>query len=344
MPVTVAYQTLLLKRSNVAAHAPQTTDLQLGEMAMNTNDGRLFMKKNNGTGDTVVEIVTLPYLNTVIGGTNVQFSSLQGTPTTLHGYGITDGASKGSVTTDLIGGSTSITQSISKLTGANYGVATVNTSTGPAIITFNQNNVYGAYFGLDTNNVLSYGGWSAGAASYPVFHGGNPQLVATTQANTDNSNNIATTAFVKNQGYATLAQAAVPGQIAFFAMATPGTGWLAANGAALSRTAYAALFASIGTLYGAGDGSTTFNIPDLRGVFLRGYDNGRGLDPSRVFGSYQVDMFASHTHTYDWRAATQPQSGSATQCWWQDSTQNTGATGGSETRPKNYAMLACIKY
>lgn len=65
--------------------------------------------------------------------------------------------------------------------------------------------------------------------------------------------------------------------------------WLLANGRALSRTDYASLFAAIGTTYGTGDGSTTFNIPDCRGVVVRGRDNGRGLDPNRAMGSYQID-------------------------------------------------------
>lgn len=55
-------------------------------------------------------------------------------------------------------------------------------------------------------------------------------------------------------------------------------GYLLSNGAAISRTAYAHLFAAIGTTYGSGDGSTTFNLPDLRGEFLRGLDNSRGVD------------------------------------------------------------------
>ena len=48
------------------------------------------------------------------------------------------------------------------------------------------------------------------------------------------------------------------------------TGWLLAAGSAVSRTTYATLFAAIGTTYGAGDGSTTFNLPDFRGVFPKG--------------------------------------------------------------------------
>lgn len=62
-----------------------------------------------------------------------------------------------------------------------------------------------------------------------------------------------------------------------------------ADGRALSRTTYASYFALVGVAYGAGDGSTTFNIPDLRGVVARGWDNGRGLDSGRAFGSYQAD-------------------------------------------------------
>ena len=60
-----------------------------------------------------------------------------------------------------------------------------------------------------------------------------------------------------------------------------------ADGRLLSRTTYATYFARVGTTYGAGDGSTTFNAPDRRGVFARGWDNGRGLDSSHSFGQYQ---------------------------------------------------------
>ena len=74
------------------------------------------------------------------------------------------------------------------------------------------------------------------------------------------------------------------------------TGWLKCNGALLSRTTYAALFAVIGTTYGAGDGSTTFALPDLRGEFLRGLDDGRGVDGGRALGSAQrgsLSMFVA---------------------------------------------------
>ncbi|MDT6920389.1 phage tail-collar fiber domain-containing protein [Pseudomonas atacamensis] len=86
------------------------------------------------------------------------------------------------------------------------------------------------------------------------------------------------------------------GMVASFAMNSPPAGWLACNGAAISRTAFAGLFARIATHYGAGDGSTTFNLPDMRGLFPRGWDDGRGLDPGRAFGVYQDMMIHSHAH------------------------------------------------
>lgn len=92
-------------------------------------------------------------------------------------------------------------------------------------------------------------------------------------------------------------EAMVPtGSTQMFAGLTAPRGWLIADGRAVSRTTYAALFAVIGTTYGAGDGSTTFNLPDMRGVVVRGVDRGRNLDPARVQGSYQGDLFASHSH------------------------------------------------
>ena len=77
------------------------------------------------------------------------------------------------------------------------------------------------------------------------------------------------------------------GMIAPFAMTTPPTGWLECNGAAISRSTYATLFAAIGTVHGAGDGSSTFNLPDLRATFIRGFDNSRGIDTGRSFGDFQ---------------------------------------------------------
>lgn len=67
-----------------------------------------------------------------------------------------------------------------------------------------------------------------------------------------------------------------------FAGASAPTGYLACDGSAVSRSTYADLFAVIGAGFGQGDGSTTFNLPDLRGRFLRGVDHGQGRDPDRA--------------------------------------------------------------
>lgn len=87
-----------------------------------------------------------------------------------------------------------------------------------------------------------------------------------------------------------------PGDIKYTLRSTAPTGWLKANGAAISRTAYAALFAVIGETYGKGDGFNTFNLPDFRGEFIRGLDDGRGIDVDRVLGSSQGEQLGSHAH------------------------------------------------
>ena len=92
----------------------------------------------------------------------------------------------------------------------------------------------------------------------------------------------------------------VTGMVQVFAMNTAPNGWLKCNGFAANRTTYADLFAAIGTTYGAGDGSTTFDLPDLRGVFVRGHsDNSLAIDVGRVFGSGQSPNNQPHTHTVD---------------------------------------------
>lgn len=139
------------------------------------------------------------------------------------------------------------------------------------------------------------------------------------------------------------------GDIKFHAANAIPYGWLKANGAAVSRTAYAALFAAIGTTYGAGDGAATFNLPDLRGEFLRGFDDARAVDSGRVFGSLQQEGFKSHRHYYGAAAGTSEANqldvyGVAALSSITHGTAAVGATGGGETRPRNVAMLACIKY
>ena len=81
------------------------------------------------------------------------------------------------------------------------------------------------------------------------------------------------------------------------ATTTAPSGYLKCDGAAISRTAFADLFAIIGTTHGEGDGSSTFNVPDLRGEFVRGWDDSRGVDSGRVFGSSQSDTNKQHNHT-----------------------------------------------
>ena len=83
------------------------------------------------------------------------------------------------------------------------------------------------------------------------------------------------------------------GYVLPFATSTVPTGFLECNGAELSRTTYANLYAIIGDTYGTGDGSTTFNIPDLRGEFIRGFDNGRGVDSGRGIGTSQEPSLAT---------------------------------------------------
>ena len=95
-------------------------------------------------------------------------------------------------------------------------------------------------------------------------------------------------AAIRSKGADVLALARVPaGMVMHFAGSAAPDGWLACDGSPVARADYADLFSAIGTVYGAGDGSTTFNLPDLRGEFLRGLDSGRGVDANRTLGSAQ---------------------------------------------------------
>lgn len=187
-----------------------------------------------------------------------------------------------------------------------------------------------------------------------------------------------TTLQAATKGYVDGLTGAPAGIISAFAGGTAPTGWLACNGAAVSRTTYATLFAAIGTTWGAGDGVNTFNLPDLRGMFLRGTGtNGTGSSSGTVgpaVGTYNADTYLNHNHTatssssvsdpghthqYNNSTATPgptwaagsgytvqtPNTASSTTgiTVSTSTTVATSTTGGTETRPRNYGILYIIK-
>ncbi len=180
---------------------------------------------------------------------------------------------------------------------------------------------------------------------------------------------IASGAAVTNIGYTPVDVASLSGQVAFFAGSTAPAGWIKANGALVSRTTYAALFAAIGTTFGVGDGSTTFNLPDLRGEFPRGWDDGRGVDSGRAFGSAQLDQMQTITGSLTQTSGVSLLQSNATGAGalstsgtanrWSgltsaapqpadkisfNSANSPSARAGTETRGRNIALLACIKF
>lgn len=140
---------------------------------------------------------------------------------------------------------------------------------------------------------------------------------------------------------------AEPGTVQTFAQKTPPDGWLLADGRELKQTQYKDLFGAIGRQYGGTD--STFRIPDLRGVFVRGLDNGRGIT-NNALGSLQNDSIAAHTHGI--MSATEGDEESdfawpmVTHAYGSIETVRTMAQlrPGDETRPVNTALVYAIKY
>ncbi|QBJ01026.1 uncharacterized protein Rostov7_00137 [Vibrio phage Rostov 7] len=131
----------------------------------------------------------------------------------------------------------------------------------------------------------------------------------------------------------------------FISTVTPTGRYIKANGAAVSRTAYADLFAKVGTFWGAGDGSTTFNVPDLRGEFIRSWDDGRGIDAGRAFGSTQNENTPSDTMyrinnispAFSFASGPMVSGSLITNATFKQA--NTG-----DNRPRNVALIAWIGY
>ena len=152
--------------------------------------------------------------------------------------------------------------------------------------------------------------------------------------------------------------AAPAGTVMAYAGSSVPSGWLECNGQAVSRSTYSALYSAIGTRYGAGNGSTTFNVPDYRVEFLRGWDHGRGVDSGRTIGSYQADALQNITGTFstgrNGRAASGAFQNYKVGSWsnrneaydgdkWDFDASRVARTA-NETRPRNRAVMYIIKY
>ncbi len=145
-------------------------------------------------------------------------------------------------------------------------------------------------------------------------------------------------------------------------------GWMLCDGTAVSRSTYSDLFDVISTSWGNGDTSTTFNLPDLRGTFLRGVAGTSGKDPDvssrtnpfggntgNAVGSFQIDAFQGHRHNStgswfvnDFGSKSAPSSLDSNPVSVIGNPTNDGVHGDPrisfETRPKNAAVNFIIKY
>ncbi|MDD5067323.1 MAG: tail fiber protein [bacterium] len=154
------------------------------------------------------------------------------------------------------------------------------------------------------------------------------------------------------------------GSIIMWPVTNAPSGWLECGGQAVSRTTYADLFSVIGTMYGTGDGSTTFNLPDFRGYFVRGWNHGASVDPDtstrtnyatgqtgNYIGTRQHEQYKSHSHS-SVGSLNGASLGSPTGGVYDVMIKgpfgsypfNTASSGGNETRPKNIYMMYIIKY
>ncbi len=156
-----------------------------------------------------------------------------------------------------------------------------------------------------------------------------------------------------------------PGTVIAFASPSVPPGWLPCDGQTVERDRYPRLWAAIGAAWGPGNANTTFHLPDLRGVFLRGVNGNRTDslrdDPSDRFslvggnsgsvGSFQMDAFKRHSHTFK-RAGSYTETGTQNAIFannavgvQHDRREEINEEGHPiETRPKNAAVNYIIKY
>ena len=132
-----------------------------------------------------------------------------------------------------------------------------------------------------------------------------------------------------------------------FPKGTVPPGFLEVDGSVQSTATYPDLAAYLGTTFNTGgEGAGNFRLPDSRGEFFRGWDHGRGVDAGRGLGTNQLDEYKSHMHVNSPAIMLNSTAGTGGNAWGsgnQGQVVATGAAGGSETRPRNLAVMWCIK-
>lgn len=254
---------------------PDTFGLQISDILTGITDGYLLQR--SGSGLTGVNPASL-------GGSSISYNAVDvsattsGSPLVLSistGTGIlvvdtvTVGIGGGFVRLPSPSGST-LGKLIIITNTATLGLVTVQSPSGGVIATVTP-----------PTGLCAFIGASAGSGWYPLLY----SVASQSEAQTGAANDRLMTPLRTAQAIAALAATGVPsGTVTDYAGTTAPTGWLLCDGSAVSRSTYSALFTAISTTYGAGDGSTTFNVPDVRGRVSVGAGAGSGLT-SRTLGS-----------------------------------------------------------
>lgn len=318
----------------------------------------------DGKGQSSVQTIA-GGATTDIGGVNSQIVEVTGTPTiTSFGTNYTG------VRVVRFTGAAVLTHNATLINLP--GAANITTASGDCLVAVPNSTGNGW-------NVVSF----TRAAGLPVYAGGDlgAATTATTQALGDNSTKVATTAFV-------LQNSTPVGSIAHFPFTAAPAGWLKANGFTIGSAAsggtlranadtlnlYTALWNNVGQTElpiqtSAGGASTRgasaaadfaankrLPVPDLRAEFIRGLDDGRGIDSVRALVGAQAASIGPHEHYtragyygsisdhYGGSSAGYGTNDSTLPVDTSGTTATTGPGIGTETRPRNVALLACIKY
>tara|TARA_R100000541_G_scaffold2321_1_gene8726 strand:+ start:490 stop:1824 length:1335 start_codon:yes stop_codon:yes gene_type:complete len=329
--------------------------------------GEVKMIATDGQGSAAVVYDLLTDAN-LAGTTAVAALKLAGTTVTSTGaeLNILDGVTATAAELNILDGVTSTAAELNILDGVTSTTAELNILDGVTSTTAELNILDGVTSTAAELNILD--GVTSTTAELNILDG---VTATTTELNFVDG----VTSSIQTQINLAVAQTPA-GAIMPFAMSSVPTGWLECNGSAVSRSTYASLFSAISDDYGAGDGSSTFNLPDLRGTFIRGFANGSSNDADRasrtnrgdgttgdVVGSKQADAIRNIVGEYKNVASPFPQGdAAATGAFFLGSSGagQTGITGssgtpnlkfdasrnvatGSDNRPLNVQMMYCIK-